>query len=375
MKKLILVFALIICTQDVKAIDIFEIISGELENTNKAYPEERNKQIKIANLKSPLKYTEKEKNKAKNLIDTIFLDTGLVNKFNLGTGLLDVTLQVKNGVKYAIKDSFEGFSEFQRRKTSEEIINANLLSHKKTESIIFSENRENLIWFAKKISNKFPIKQLVKVSKWAAFAILYTVVSFIVIKAVISKSLSIEGLVQGPILQASLAWLLVNFSSQIINAIFDLALSLENNIGKIFSNIIDLNFFQANKLETSWQELINNFGYLPSISLSFIDIFSQFIFMIFIAALVIHLVLGKIFSPIWAACLASDTLSKKALSSFLFWLKSFTILALIPVSRMILNSLTYEFGAMGSDFAFLEISISIAGLLCLPLISYFIYKQ
>ncbi len=117
-----------------------------------SYPEEEHKKIDVYKEKSPLEYSSQETDYIESLVD--LFDNSLVgevheqvtnfgfNKFSMGTGAVDVTFQVKNGVKYALKDTFAGYPEYQRRKITEEILNSNLNSHISTEKFISGKQED-----------------------------------------------------------------------------------------------------------------------------------------------------------------------------------------------------------------------------------------
>ena len=117
------------------------------------YPEDKNKKIEVNTVRSPLEYTDNEIDQIKKSIENfksalpagaeeLFTEVGF-NKFSLGTGLINVTYQVRNGVKYALKDTLSGFPEYERRKATEEILNSNIRSHRITNKFLTGSSINN----------------------------------------------------------------------------------------------------------------------------------------------------------------------------------------------------------------------------------------
>ncbi len=80
------------------------------------------------------------------------------NKFSLGNGYVNVTHQVRSGVRQAIKDIFTGHEEAQRRKVAEEILNANFLTNEITSTFLLGSSNKKLLNRNKKyISRDFPV--------------------------------------------------------------------------------------------------------------------------------------------------------------------------------------------------------------------------
>ena len=96
------------------------------------YPEIDNRRIYFHTGSSPLAPLEtpddlilRSTELSKQTIERTFT-LGAANKIiGLADGIINVKYQVQDGVNNALKDTFTGFFEYQRRKTSEDILNSN----------------------------------------------------------------------------------------------------------------------------------------------------------------------------------------------------------------------------------------------------------
>ncbi len=371
MKLIFLIFIVSSFSFSAKAVDIFDIIKETKPSSG--YAEKRNQRISIKNLKSPLDYSKQEKLKSNNLLENL-ISNSISNKFQLGTGILDVTLQVKDGVKFALKDSFKGYPDYQRRVQAEEFVNSNINSHQQIEDFLSSQKHKSLISLAQRISKQSSLRRLEQICKKSSYAILYLIILCNVFYKILKQEKQIIKLIQEPLAISLLASIAIKYSSQISNSILKLGNSLEQSLSQYLGgfNLFDFGF--TNSLEQNWSELVNNIGYMPAMTLSIIDIIAQFVFIFFLATLLIHIVLGKIFFPIFIAFSPSSKLSQISSTTLIFWLKSLVLISLLPLSKNIIDRLSLELTSFEENFAFLNIAMSIVSLLALPTISLIIFK-
>lgn len=364
------------------------------------YPEEENKRIHVFKESSSLDPKLKDQNPFGNIPDIFNNEiTGTLkehitnfgfNKFSLGTGVVDVTYQVKDGVKYALQDTFTGYLEFERRKITEELLNANLNSHKMTENFISGSlpdssispfdildwifnfggmnfnhfqgfNYSNLLGICKLISDKEISKTLFNLMQFIALLLLSI---FTIIRLIKNFRFQANDSVAKTLISAVNALLLIKFSDEILSIILE-AISL------IQASILSVIEFQLggfntnyNSLERSWESIANNLGYLPALILSIIDSCSQIFVYFFIIGLIIFIVIGKILSPLWSLTLISLSLRTAFIDNLLTWIKTIFSLSLIPMIFMIISILAHELSDINGGI--FEVVISIAGFIFLP---------
>lgn len=101
-----------------------------------AYPEVYDKRISFYTGKSPLAaietpedYILRSTELSKQSIERALTLAGANKILGMADGIINVKYQVQDGVNNALKDTFMGFFEYQRRKASEEILNGNIKSH------------------------------------------------------------------------------------------------------------------------------------------------------------------------------------------------------------------------------------------------------
>ena len=151
MKKLLLLIAVAMTLSISVSAKKLDEIFMDYDFSEKIFPESRFQEIKINNIDSPLEYDPQDRKLASQLevvvnpgyeegFRSLLSQSGLFNTFSMGTGAVDVTFQVKNGVNYALKENFSGYLEFQRRKISEEIINANFNNHKVINNLLINSS-------------------------------------------------------------------------------------------------------------------------------------------------------------------------------------------------------------------------------------------
>jgi len=389
--------------------DIFDDIWQDFEGINHLgqYPEEANKEINIYTGQSPLEYKTNEIDqiqKAWDLIsqpiptelDEIF-KKAVFNKFNFGTGLVDVTFQVKDGVKYALKDSLAGYAEYQRRKTTEEMLNANIHSHLITSSFLtsISSSQEyhgwgswldglwnifgvdnpidtgnkfgpSLLQIAQTIAQQPAILQVQKLFQALAISLLLAFYILVVLKRLGTDANNWFYVISQPLLTLVMVIILINFSAAILDFCFNFARILQEALNLLVNEFIDVDY-KHESLKHSWQLLANTIGYMPAQVLAWLDVISQFLVYFFVTGLILFLVAGKIFCPLWTLALMSNTLKSSFYISFLNWLKILLLLTIIPVFCFLMQLISQEFSAFANGF--LEIAVSISSFLYLPAIA------
>ncbi len=380
------------------------------------YPEEKNKEIHINKGSSPLNQNKFQRNTIpgeKNLEDldqtvaNLLTEIGF-NKFSLGTGMVDVTFQVRDGVKYALEDTFSGYAEFQRRKMLEEILNSNAKANAQTTEFLlissglkeesfgllnaqdwtnifedyfafpefsyFSGNSQlgayrthNILEISKSIINTSLIKDLNSLLAAAAISLLMALLGINIFSRLIGRSSSLGYSIQEPLLGAALSSFLIYSSYHLLKLCFDAAYFINQALGEFsqdngLGEIINLDF-----INQSWENLANQVGYFPSIVLSLANMLAQFFVYIYIAGLLLQLILGFIIAPVWALAYSCDKLKGSALTSFISWLKALLTVNFVPVIYLSFSLINQELKELDLDI--LNISFSIASLLLLPLIS------
>lgn len=345
------------------------------------YPEELHKTIKLSKGRSPLDLSSKEKDQIHNTYGDYLNPAGsilgeaLFNTFTAGNGKVDVTFQVKNGVEIALKDTLGGYSEYQRRKITEEMLNANFRSHRITNSFLTGRNSSslwffrqmpNLIQTARYICNEALVNELHNFFKKIAWVLLGLMTALIIFKRLASGHLEISYVVSSPLLATIAAALGIFFIGNLLDTGLAMAEDINSRlIEKIYYSIKGDNLYE--NLALSWQYLANQIGYSPALVLSLIDILAQFFVYVFIVGLILSIILAKIISPFWALAFVSDSLRSNSFNSLLNWCKTLLIVILLPVSYLLLQYIASEFKDL--ELYFLEVALSIAGFIYLPALS------
>ncbi len=407
MKKLYLaLIILFISVSAVKAKDsqiklnILDIPSNIFQNQ---YPEEENKKIDVYKEKSPLEYTSQETDFIETITD--LFDNSIVgevreqvtnfgfNKFSLGTGAVDVTFQVKNGVKYAIKDTLAGYPEYQRRKTTEEILNSNLNSHINTEKFIsgnqedsdifnlgnlfggilsnfgdfsnyFNFDHSNLVLITQNLLEKRVCQDLFNFFQVIAYILLTLFTTMRVFKNIKPTEQHHESYSQ-IIYDSLVCLLLISFLGPILDIIIEMITLIQAGIHSIIeTNFIDLGLDYFS-LERSWENISNHIGYMPALILSIIDSISQVFVYFFVIGLIIFIILGKIISPLWALTIMFPSLKQSFFENLFKWSKCLFSLTLIPLIFLLIKLLAQEFNDVNNGI--FEVVISIIGFILLPL--------
>lgn len=377
------------------------------------YPEDKifhdgeaRRRVDIYTVKSPLEYTTEEaelitrtkeffKGGYPEEAEEVVTAVGF-NKFTLGTGVLNVTYQVRKGVKYALKDTLQGYPEYQRRRAVEETINSNLAARKKTREFltgssdkeegffndllslldlpfgihdfVFRRNNKilgaNILMTAYAISTKKLIKKLHGLFERLSYILLVLLTSLTIFRRLTEGDFAYA--CGEPMLNALYSAFLIGFSSFLLKWVLKIMIVIQG-----LSNDMIMEFFKhedrRKALAMTWENFANDVGYMPAQILSYIDILAQIFVYFFVAGLILHIIIGIIISPIWALAFVSNSLRSSSYNSFINWTKTVTVTALIPVVYIVIKCISQEFNIYGYDF--LEIVISIARYLYLPAIA------
>lgn len=340
------------------------------------YPEEQNKSINIYKGKSKLELKKQDQLDLENLYDehiagsqTEFigaLGQVLANNFSMGTGRVDVTYQVKRGTELALKQIFAGYPEYQRRKLTEEVLNANYQSHKITDEFLLSATGQKgfnptILGAIKNINENLAFRKIHELLKLLSYALLVLITCLIIFRRMGSDW---DHAISAPLFNAVFASLIISFIGPGLNIIISLMMALNDKLIQLLSLNLEITSLKYFALALNWQKLIDQTGYLPGLILSSIDILAQFFLYFFVTGLILSVIIGKILSPLWGLALITDSLKSNAINSFVQWLKSLISMVLISLIYLIIKYISNEFNDMG--FYFMEISLSIASFIYLP---------
>ncbi len=380
------------------------------------YPEEKNKTIKIKKDISRLDSASQNRNQIESFFDQYNIDpSGDImeqvtkfgfNKFSMGTGLVDVTFQVKNGVEYALKDTLGGYPEYQRRKITEEMLNANFRSHRLTNNFLIGTSNKHsndsvldfivdifniftdpangdilaksqvpsLIQTIKVINHKPIILEIYHFFQNIAYALLGLITMLIVFQRLSRNEFHWEYTISNPLINSLGAALVIALVGDLLDFIIRIISGINSAIISAIYDMFNSPYsLDYTDLAHSWQTLVNQIGYMPGLVLSIIDILAQFFVYFFIAGLVLSIVIGKILSPFWGLAIVSESLKSNSINSFILWSKSLLVVVLIPVCYLVIKFIIQEFANL--NLYFLEISLSIASFLYLPTLFNIILAQ
>jgi hypothetical protein len=121
----------------------------------------------------------------------------------------------------------------------------------------------------------------------------------------------------------------------------------------------------------AWNDLLNNYGYFPSVLLSFLGSLAGVLFTFSVIGLILFITIGFLFMPLWLTLCISEKSSLIALSSFIKWLKCNLCLCFLPLVYLILIMVTnnLEF----TDFNYLRVMMNISSMLLMPVIPSFLF--
>ncbi|MFM7457123.1 MAG: hypothetical protein ACKO3R_00470 [bacterium] len=362
--------------------DIIRIANGQVNK----YPEIDNRRIyfhtgnsPLAPLETPDDFILRSTELSKQTIERTFT-LGAANKIiGLADGIINVKYQVQDGVNNALKDTFTGFFEYQRRKTSEEILNSNLQAHIDcinflNEDLTNSSTDTNLMIILEKIM-KTPLAE-------NTFSFLQKIILVLLILSSMFRILDIAFFQSNSTQKDN-----DEFKSLFSSLFLSIAslLMLESIWGFIFNgfNLINNGFNSLLNNETlgfsifhnhetllieSWTAILNNYGYFPGLILAFIDSISQFIFIISLLGSIILVIFAKVFSPIFLLN------NKNPFSIFTYCLKILLGISILPFGFNFLYKILSEFSFNNLSY-FIYICFSILSLLLLSVIQiFFIFK-
>jgi hypothetical protein len=366
--------------------DIIRIADGQVNK----YPEIDNRRIyfhtgssPLAPLETPDDFILRSTELSKQTIERTFT-LGAANKIiGLADGIINVKYQVQDGVNNALKDTFTGFFEYQRRKTSEEILNSNLQAHIDcinflNEDLTNSSTDTNLMIILEKVI-KTPLAE-------NTFSFLQKIILVLLILSSMFKILDIAFFKNSPkAAQRDTG----EFKSLFSNLFLSIALLLMLDtlwefifkgfslINNGFSNLLNnesLGFSLFHNHETllieSWTAILNNYGYFPGLILAFIDSISQFIFIISLLGSIILVIFAKVFSPIFLL----NNLNRNPFGIFAYSLKILLGISILPFGFNFLYKILSEFSFNNLSY-FIYICFSILSLLLLSVIQiFFIFK-
>jgi len=383
------------------------------------YPEEANKVIKVHKVANPLNQNKGDRREKLELekdledlsveIKEAMTSVGF-NKFSVGTGMVDVTFQVRDGVRYALEDTFTGYAEFQRRKVLEEVLNANARANSITTGFLllstglqeeslglfqfqdyisifetffafpdFTTFSSNPMWrdsrghdmlqVSKNIISKPLIKDLNKgIANIAAILLILIFGSQVIVRSG-SPHASFSHSISEPIIKMLIALTMILASYFLLSTLFNASYFINSGLHQIIgeSGINLAGVIDLEKLNASWESLANNVGYAPTLALSIASIAAQIFAYIYIAGLLMQVIFGFIAAPIWGLAYGSESLEAAAIGSFLNWLKALLTLNFIPVIYLCFTLINNELSNLYIDM--LNISFSISALILLPMVS------
>lgn len=393
------------------------------------YPEERNRIVEIKKERAPLDYTPQERNFIKDWSDaartivSISSDKAL-NNFALGTGRVDVTFQVRKGVRYALKDVFRKYPEYQRRKVTEEILNANIVANGITSgfllgstnrtlrsksdpelknivteiidsitamfrgksrsnykpgiALIDGANREerdkilntpSLMKVARNLlKNKFVI-EVNRIFVYISRGLLAFFVVFILFRRLGDYGLNFNFAVVEPLFMAIGLWMLLSSTAPIMDLSFKFLqyvhVALKSNIVD-FVNVTNYEM-PFEKLAESWKHIANNIGYFPTAILTFVNMLAQIFTYIFLIGLLLHVALGKMISPLWILLTFSSGTKTHAINSFMNWIRSVLVISFIPIAYLCIGFISDEFSR--TNLHLVNVITALSAYLLLPMIS------
>jgi hypothetical protein len=364
--------------------DIIRIADGQVNK----YPEIDNRRIyfhtgssPLAPLETPDDFILRSTELSKQTIERTFT-LGAANKIiGLADGIINVKYQVQDGVNNALRDTFTGFFEYQRRKTSEEILNSNLQAHIDcinflNEDLTNSSTDTNLMIILEKIM-RTPLAE-------STFSFLQKIILVLLILSSMFKILDIaffksnskstqkdnhefKSLFSSLFLSIALLLMLDKIWEFIFNG-FSL---INNGFNSLLNNeVLDFSIFHNHEtlLIESWTAILNNYGYFPGLILVFIDSVSQFIFIISLLGSIILVIFAKVFSPIFLLN------NKNPFSIFTYSLKILLGVSILPFGFNFLYKILSEFSFNNLSY-FIYICFSILSLLLLSVIQiFFIFK-
>ena len=388
-----------------------EHVSLDFTASENTYVEEKMSEngIRVHTKKSPLSIAPDENDLMKkyerftneNLgeIGSVLDEYGRELTFNkiigFSSGVIDVTYQVKNGVVKAIKDTFGGYAEYQRRMQVREITNSTFHSHRNVRDTFFKakdaqEGRERSFWhgilnFAKDIaegevgteyrSNSFKliktitkkklIKRLIELMQYIAVAAIMVLSIFKLVNKM-KESSDLQEAITEPLLTSLIAVIVIFLGDEFMQLSLKLASGIADIVLKFFSDEVE---FRKIFILEHWNDYTNEFGYFPTLALSIFDIISQIFVGCFYVILLAYIIFGFIFYPYWVIMAIFQSSLDSALNSYFLWLKANFALVFSPVLLLIFNLISNE---IPDENYFIKILTKTLSFYSIPLLTYFI---
>lgn len=373
-----------------------------LQKQDKRYLEDKEhfQDINIVTKDSPLKelkepgekfkFLEELENKHAKIVKN-YAETFAYNKITgFSNGIIDVTNQVRTGVKAAIKETFGGYAEYQRRKQVEEIANSTFQNRKLMGDLFLRNNNEKLdydnpfrsflnIWdvFQEKtynyqliraVSNRRVIKNIRDLVKTIALVILSLLVVVKILSA-IKEGMSIQESFTKPVMIVIFAI----FGIVTGDLFLSINVNLLNKLARVFTLVLSDFQIQNNlSLDDTWTAYAGSFGYFPTLILSVFDMISQIFIGFFYIALIAYIVFGLIFYPLWIVVSIFKMSKNIALDSYLGWLKANLALVFSPVLIIVFRIISKE---LSHDYLFMSILSKTLSFYSIPLLCYFIFLK
>ena len=363
--------------------DIIKIADSQVNQ----YPEVENRLIHfhtgsspLAALESPEDHILRQTDLSKQTIERTFTLAAANKIIGLADGFINVKYQVQDGVNGALKDTFIGFFEYQRRKTSEEILNSNLKAHIDCVNFLNqdleSSSGNSPLNLINRVFSLSIIEDIFLFLKKLSLSLFILIIMFKILSVLINKAEneqnagSLDTVFRHSILQLSVLILIELIWDWVFKAfriISEGVINILNNDDPVFS------FFYNHEdmLIESWTAILNLYGYFPALILAFADSIAQFIFILSFLSSILLIVLAKTFSPL---ILIMPQKKQLSLNIFLYAILLLSSLSLLPLAHSILYKVLSEinFSSFGH---FIYISFSILSLLFLSLIQcLFIFK-
>ncbi len=363
--------------------DIIKIADSQVNQ----YPEVENRLIHFHTGSSPLAALENPEDHilrstelSKQTLERTFTLAAANKIIGLADGFINVKYQVQDGVNNALKDTFIGFLEYQRRKTSEEILNSNLKAHIDCVNFLNQDlemsSANNPLSLINRVFSLSIIQEIFLFLKKLSLSLFILIIMFKILNVLINKTqkdnseIGFDKVFRHSLVQLSLLILLEVLWDWIFKAfriISEGIINILNNDDPIFS------FFYNHEdmLIESWTAILNLYGYFPALILAFVDSIAQFIFIISFLSSILLIILVKTFSPLVLIMPQREQIS---LNIFFYAILLLSSLSLLPLAHSILYKILSEI-SFNSFGHFIYISFSILSLLFLSLIQgFFIFK-
>jgi len=363
--------------------DIIKIADSQVNQ----YPEVENRLIHFHTGSSPLAALENPEDHilrstelSKQTLERTFTLAAANKIIGLADGFINVKYQVQDGVNNALKDTFIGFFEYQRRKTSEEILNSNLKAHIDCVNFLNQDlemsSANNPLSLINRVFSLSIIQEIFLFLKKLSLSLFILIIMFKILNVLINKTqkdnseIGFDKVFRHSLVQLSLLILLEVLWDWIFKAfriISEGIINILNNDDPIFS------FFYNHEdmLIESWTAILNLYGYFPALILAFVDSIAQFIFIMSFLSSILLIILVKTFSPLVLIMPQREQIS---LNIFFYAILLLSSLSLLPLAHSILYKILSEI-SFNSFGHFIYISFSILSLLFLSLIQgFFIFK-